>query len=51
MTKEKKYMGVRVPSDLRSKIKKLADDEYEGNESMAVKEILQKFFVKKVKQK
>jgi hypothetical protein len=50
VSQEKQFVGVRIPPDLRDKIKKLAIAEYCGNESMATRIILQKFFAKKVKQ-
>jgi len=51
MTKEKKFMGVRVTDEVRERIKKLADEEYGGNESIAVRIILQKFFFPKRQRK
>ncbi len=50
MSQEKNLVGVRMPSELKEKIKKLAIAEYCGNESMVIKIILQNFFAKKVKQ-
>lgn len=48
MDKEITYIGIRIPASLKLKIKKLAITEYCGNESMAIRIILQNFFAKKV---
>lgn len=50
MVEKTEYVGIRMPVSLRGKIEQLAADEYANNESMAIKVILQKFFVKNDKQ-
>ena len=50
MNEKTEFVGIKMPISLRQKIKLLAMIEYDGNESMAIKVILKKFFARKDKQ-
>lgn len=51
MSEKTEFVGVKMPVSLRGKIKTHAEKEFDGNESMAIKVILKKFFARKDKQK